>query len=365
MKRRDFIAHGAAWTAGAGLSGCSVFGPRKVKVHYLKELAPIEMDKKVPKPQGTMQMGEIGKTGIKVSRYGFGSHIKEHFQPYKKEREWMIMEAYNLGVNSFDVYDREHLAYQYEPMGRYLAPVINNVVISIAILPYDGRTFEQEFERDLRLFGRDYIDLVRIHCYSNDSEDWWQWEELFKYKKQGKIRAVGVPIHNIKDLYPLIDTYPIDYVIFPYNFYHNYTWHTATKEEGDYDLVVPELRKRGIGLITMKPFGSDQLVTPFKRMAAQYDESGEVVYAMACLRYIINSGVDIDSTLGGMMNPYHVCEAIGAYFNPEMSYVERNTLKKIRDVAKIVASGILPEYYRFLEDWVPDSFDDSDLFSTA
>ena len=193
MRRRDFITRGTAGVLGAGLAGCSTV---KVK----REFSPHAFDKKVPKPTGTMPMGEIGTTGIKVSKFGFGSHMRKDIVPFGKEREWMIREAYDLGVRLFDVYDHEQECYQYEPMGRHLAPMINDVVISIAILPWEGRTIEQEFERDLRLFGRDYIDMVRIHSYSSDSDNWYQWEHLFRWKEQGKIRAVGIPIHCLEDI---------------------------------------------------------------------------------------------------------------------------------------------------------------------
>ena len=192
MKRRDFVKTGITGAVGMGLSGCSV----KVK----PQASPHAFDNKVKKPVGTIQMGEIGKTGIKVSRFGFGSHMRRDIRKFEKEREWMVREAYDLGVNFFDVYDHEQRCYQYEPMGRHLAPMINDVVISISILPWDGRTLEEELERDLRLFGRDYIDMVRIHSSSSDSGNWYQWEKLFKWKEQGKIRAVGIPIHRIKEI---------------------------------------------------------------------------------------------------------------------------------------------------------------------
>ncbi|HDY88868.1 MAG TPA: hypothetical protein ENH82_12250 [bacterium] len=164
MKRRDFLAAGTTGTLGVGLAGCSAFGLGSVDVKSARP--PLEFEKKVPKPKGTMPMTELGKTGIKVSKFGFGSHMMGELRKREDVREWMIREAYDLGMNLFDVYDIEGHAFQYEPMGRYLAPMINDVVISISLWPYEGRTLEQELERDLRLFGRDYIDMVRLHVYT-------------------------------------------------------------------------------------------------------------------------------------------------------------------------------------------------------
>lgn len=351
MKRREFITKSAAGAVSMGLFGCAV-KPRSIKIS--PEGVPFSFGDNYPKPEGgKMPLNELGKTGIKVSSFGFGSHMRSYLRPYERERERMVRDAFELGVNVFDVYDKEHGAYQYEPMGRFLAPIINDVIISISVLPYDDRNFEQEFERDLRCFGRDYIDLVRIHVYSPENKNWPQWETLFKYKEQGKIRAVGVPIHYYKELFPLIDTYPIDYVIFPYNFFMNITWDGYRMEDEEKYSTIPALLKdRGIGAITMKPFAGDFLVTPLLRVADIYKKDKDVNFVQAMLRYVINAGI-ADTTFTGMYYPSHVYENIDAYYNPEMTDEERRLLNKVRKVAKTKAHTWLPDHYRFFAEWVP------------
>ena len=357
MKRREFIVQGTTGAMAAGLSGCAAKARESIRVK--QELTPVDFNRKLPKPQGTMPMGEIGKTGIRVSKFGFGSHMRQELMKYTKEREWMVREAYDLGVNLFDVYDIESAHYQYEPMGRYLEPVKNRVVISITMWPDKGLTVEQEIERDLKLFRRDYIDLVRIHAWKREQSPkeladqaghkWEWWESLFKLKKKGYIRAVGIPIHRREDMVQPLAELPLDYVILPFNFYHNWTW--SAKVPDAVDALVPKLRKKGIGVISMKPFAGDHLVAPFMRLTAQYDESRTVNYAQACLRYVINSGLKVDATLGGMYNPFQVYENIAAYFNPQMSAQERKVLRDIRDSVRGITADLLPEHYRFLEEW--------------
>ena len=353
MERRDFMKKTAAGFLGAGLAGCSTGKLGSIQLE--RKLPPFSFGDNYPRPKGgTIPTGELGTTGIKVSKFGFGSHIRPYLVPYVRERERMLRDAFELGVRVFDVYDKEFEIYQYEPTGRHLAPVINDVVISIAILPYDGRTLQEELERDLRVFGRDYLDMVRIHSYSPDEDIWWQWEDLFKFKEQGKIRAVGVPIHHVKQLYPLIDTYPIDYVIFPYNFYHNVIWQGEVAE-GDFDSLPAMLRKRGIGVVTMKAFAGDYLVTPLKEVAETFKEDKEISFVQAALRYVINSGLNPDTTLTGMYYPSDVYENVDAFYNPEMSDEEQELLRKVDKVAKVNADAWLPEHYKFLEEWAPDS----------
>jgi len=270
-----------------------------------------------------------------------------------------VREALDLGVTLFDVYDKEQNCFQYEPMGRYLEPVKNKVIISVTMYPNKGLTVEQEFKNTLKVFHRDYIDLVRLHSWKreknqkelNDQQGhkWEWWDKVFRFKEKGLIRAVGVPIHRREDMkLPLVEV-PLDFAILPYNFFHNWTW--AAKEPDNVQSLIPAIRNKGIGLISMKPFAGDHLVIPFKRLAERYDKSHSVNFAQACLRFVINSGFDFDSTLGGMFNPYHVYEDIAAYFNPQISEEERNVLDGIRDSVRGITAGLLPPHYQFLEKW--------------
>ena len=358
MMRRDFFVKGAATCAlAAGFGGCAARGRESISVK--KELTSIDLETKVPRPKGTMPMGVLGKTGITVSKFGFGSHMREDMVKYTKEREWMVQEAYDLGVNLFDVYDEEAGIFQYEPMGRYLKPLKDKAIISLSMYPNKGLTVEQELENDLKIFHRDYIDMVRLHAWTRpknqkELEDqqghkWEWWETLFKLKEKGYIRAVGIAFHRREDIKLPLAEVPLDFAILPYNFYHNWTY--AGKEPDAVQTVIPALRKHGIGVITMKPLAGDHLVIPFKRLAEQYDESHSVNFAQACLRYVFNSGFDVDTTLGGMFNPFHVYEDIAAYFSPQMSDQEKKVLNDIRDSVRGITSSLLPPHYQFLENW--------------
>ena len=351
MKRRDFIKRGSACAAGLGLSGCSsAYNIKKSDIRY----SDFSFKATVPKPSaGTMPMAELGTTGIKMSKFGFGSHMRQDIIKFFKERQQIIREANDFGVTLYDVYDKEHNVYQYEPIGKQLAPIMKDVILSIALLPYDGRTVEQEFERDLRLFGRDYIDLVRIHARDPKSRDWDTWEKLFKWKEQGYIRAVGVPIHYVGDLDKLLDTYPIDYVLFPYNYYHNVAWHGFFKngQSADFEPLPEKLRKRGIGVMTMKAFCGDPLQPPLTDIANKINKNKDIDYNQAALRYVINSPVNPDTTVTGMYNLDHLYRNVEAYYNPAMSDEERALLDTMRKRAKMVAKTHLPDHYKFLENW--------------
>jgi len=77
MKRRAFMTRTAIGGAAICSGGCSIGGVKhKVIRPKLHEFDTSMLDITVPKPKsGSMPTGEIGTTGIRVSKFTFGSHI--------------------------------------------------------------------------------------------------------------------------------------------------------------------------------------------------------------------------------------------------------------------------------------------------
>ncbi len=354
MKRREFFEVSMSATAAISLPGCSVFRPKHT---IQRKVTDFSLEVTKPKPSGgSIPLKELGKTGIMVSKFAFGSHMAKELTKYEKERERMIREAFDLGINTFDIYEKNWNIFQYEPMGRYLKPIINDVVISIFNIPFDGRTFEQEFERAQRLLGRECIDMVRTLVFSPEEDttgEWHYWEKLFRLKEKGYIRAVGTVLHHKGDAEKLLElhkTYPMDFVIFPYNFYHNIIY--SGQRGVSWDSLIPECRKRGIGLVVMKPLASDHLVKGFINLAQKIDP--EISWPRAAHKYIIHS-LDYDCVINGMFSLNQVYENIDTYYYPDMTPEEKGLLDKMQRY-KINTVSQLPSYYSFLNEWVgPES----------
>ncbi len=62
-----------------------------------------------------------------------------------------------------------------------------------------GRTFEQEWERDLRVLKRDHIDMVRLHAYKPTDPQWSQFEKLFGSRRRDRSARSAFPQHSIAD----------------------------------------------------------------------------------------------------------------------------------------------------------------------
>jgi len=301
---------------------------------------------------------ELGTTGIMVSRFGFGSHVGK--PNIGQKREYMFREAYDRGITTYDVYDVEG-ENQYGPTGQYLAPVIEETVISISLDPARGLTPEQEIDRARTLFGKDHIDMVRMHLWAPDNADfgleWWMWEELFRLRDAGKIRAVGIPIHQMSDLEMTLESYPddLDYVVFPYNFYHNIGWPPDLLPE--FPTLAQDLRTRGIGVVTMKPFAGDYFIDALK--GAAHNINPDLSFTQAALRYVINSGLEPDTTFCGMNQFGEFLENVQAYEEPSMSDDDQALLDEVKVVAEKTAHVVLPDHYRFLDSWAPKHHGDA------
>ena len=194
--------------------------------------------------------------------------------------------------------------------------------------------------------------MVRIYAHTHDAPNWGDWDEAFKAKEQGKIRAIGVPVHFPEDLDVILkEDVPLDFVIFPYNFYHNILY--TGKVPKSFDPMVAAMRKKGMGVVTMKPFASEWYVAHLMDVAKELDPKGDLSLGQAMLRYIINSGLEPDVTFGGMWCMNDLYDNVQAYYQPKISKEETKFLDKVRDYAKLIEDAALPEHYKFLKNWTP------------
>ena len=348
MKRRQFLTNGALGAAGLGTAGCAGLrrGPIIIKRDKI-EAVPLKITK--PKPVGAMPTGKIGKTDVTVSKFGFGGHMSQELLSYTKEREYMIREAFDLGMTLFDVYEQNWKTMQFEPMGRYLEPIKHDVQISIVMLLYPEMTLVETFDEIRRRLRRDHVDLVRLHARTPDAPLFKHWDQLFKWRDEGKIRALGVAAHTPEDLDWVVGNLPIDYVLIPYNFYHNILW--TGKTAGDMALVAENLRSHDIGVVVMKPLGTDWFIRPLMKAARRLEGGKDLSVPQAAFRWVINSGLNPDSTIAGMYSCDHVYENVAAYYRPDMSMEEGMLLERLRAHTKVKITAWLPDHYRFLDRW--------------
>ena len=105
-------------------------------------------------------------------------------------------------------------------------------------------------------------------------------------------------------------------------------------------------------MVTIKPFAGDYWIPSLKTAAKELNP--DVSFTQACLRYVINSGLNPDTTFAGMNHFREFDENIKAYLEPEMTEEETKLLDDVKGVAEKTAHLVLPDHYKFLNAWVPE-----------
>jgi predicted aldo/keto reductase-like oxidoreductase len=335
MKRRDMIKKTALGAATLSLGVSSIGAKEKVVIPQLP----------VPNPQN-MVYRTLGKTGIKVSLLGFGSHLSTENLKDPKGRNRQVQEAFENGVTLFDVYNHS-VYHQFEPMSKSLAGKRQQVVISLVAVEKDVRA---EIEGALRTFNTDFIDLYRVvyhdaDGYSKGDDD---LNILFKMHDEGKIRAVGVVAHVESGVLAAVENTPVDYIMIPINFHHNKAW-WADKPD-TYSKVIPLCREKNIGILGIKPMGGDPMNAYAQYLGYLASGYRGQSYPKAAYRYLWQNQ-DIASSLPSLNTMSEVYDALDSVWRPDFTKEDREVLKKLSKEADRTFGAYLPPKYKWMENW--------------
>lgn len=301
MKRRDFVKT-AALGAAASAAGCS---------------SALKSGMITPSPN-RMKYTILGKTGIKVSRLGFGSHLSKENMADPSGRDKHIQYGIEMGINFFDIYD--HTYFQFAPMSKSLA----NHPHTVMSLYMESNDVEKRVDEVLKQFGRERIDLYRAM-----SQEFAKLDQLMAVKQKGKILGVGIVDHNEENILQCITKYgdSLDYVIFPYNFVHNKA--TPNDKQNSWAAFLRLAKKYNYGLVGMKPFCNEMLVTFAKEngyIGGPKDRGVSV--PSAAIRYALSTGA-IHLSLPAMNSIREIEENLQGIYQPKLSALEREVLDEI------------------------------------
>jgi len=206
---------------------------------------------------GTIPQRPLGRTGIQVSALGLGGHHLGDLQTVE-EAIRLVHEAVDAGITFFDNCWEYWNGRAEDWLGRALKGRRDKVFLMTKVCTHGrgaGLALKMLDESLLRL-QTDHLDLWQVHgvCFDNDPELAYAkggvLEALDQAKRQGKVRFVGFTGH--KDPAIHLDMirrgYPFDAVQMPLNCL-DATFRSFEKQ------VLPELNKRGIAALGMKPMG--------------------------------------------------------------------------------------------------------------
>jgi len=212
------------------------------------------------------ERASLGKTGVRVSRVGFGTGMRGGGRQSNQTRlgkvvfEKLLRDAYERGIRFFDLADM----YGSHP---FVADALSSVpresyAIQTKIWVRPGGIPEKErpdadvvVARFLKELKTDYIDSVLIHCMTD--RDWPQRQRrqmdiLARLKEKGLIRAHGVSLHSLAALEaavaePWVDTFNVRLNAYGVNM--------DDKDPARVAEVVRKARQAGKGVVAMKLIG--------------------------------------------------------------------------------------------------------------
>lgn len=208
----------------------------------------MQMAQKIP-------MRPFGRSGVMVSALGFGGH---HLGDASDEAAavQLVRDAVDGGITFFDNCWEYHRGKTEEWMGKALQGLRDHVFLMTKVCTHgrDKDLAMRMLEQSLRRLQTDHLDLWQIHGVSFDNDPalfirpGGAAEALQLAKKQGKVRFVGFTGHKDPAIHlQMLGTgFPFDSVQMPLNAFDS-QFRSFERQ------VLPELNRRGIAALGMKP----------------------------------------------------------------------------------------------------------------
>lgn len=146
----------------------------------------------------------LGKTGIKLSRLGFGTGVNNGGDQVALGKEQfikLIRHAYDQGITYFDC------AQRYQTYG-WIAEALKGLpreklYVQSKIWPDDANDFRTAIDDQRKNFNMDYVDTLLIHCRTepNWTDMWKAMMDTYNDAKSRQwIHAKGVSCHSLPAL---------------------------------------------------------------------------------------------------------------------------------------------------------------------
>jgi aryl-alcohol dehydrogenase-like predicted oxidoreductase len=210
----------------------------------------------MPAYASAIPMRDFGRTGAKISAIGCGGHHLGDPEDQKISRQIVDL-AIDGGITFFDNCWEYHRGKSEEWLGSALQGTRDRVFLMTKVCTHgrDKSLALRMLEQSLHRLQTDHIDLWQIHgvVFENDPDLFIRpngaAEALHEAKQQGKVRFVGFTGHKDPNVHlkMLATGFPFDSVQMPLNPLD--AGFSLSFEK----LVLPELNRRGIAALGMKP----------------------------------------------------------------------------------------------------------------
>jgi predicted aldo/keto reductase-like oxidoreductase len=216
----------------------------------------------------------LGKTGLKLSRLGFGTGTNSgnvQFALGQEQFNTLIRYAYDQGITYFDCAQSYRT---FEWIKGAIKGLPREKLFLQSKVPGKPEQVLAAIDRHRKVFDTDYVDSLLIHCMVKDhwTDEWKRIMDAFDEAKEKKwIRAKGVSCHSLPALHTATasDWTEVHLVrVNPQASHIDGMEPTWDKPGRDITPVLAELqtmRAKGRGVIGMKILGNGDFVQPADR----------------------------------------------------------------------------------------------------
>lgn len=297
-----------------------------------------------------MEYNVLGKTGLKISRLGFGGIPIQRIEA--NEVRPLMQRLLDYGVNYIDTARGYTVSEVY--LGQALEGIRDKFVLATKSMSRDKEHMAQDIETSLSNLRTDYIDLYQVH---NPNVEQFQQvmapggalEALKEAKAAGKIGHIGVTAHSLEVFAAALEQDWVETIMFPYN---------IVETQGE--ALMEKCREKQIGVVVMKPLAGGALedATLAMRFINQNSAVSVVIPGMATLEEI-----DQNAQAMEMLEPLtteekekmeHIRDTLGHQFCRRCNYCAPCTVG-IQIPNVFLMEGYLTRYG--LEGWARTRYD--------
>lgn len=231
-----------------------------------------------------MQYRILGKTGLKISRMGFGGIP---IQRIDAEGTKVLMHSLMAsGVNYIDTARGYTVSEEY--LGYALEGIREQFVIATKSTAKTRQAMAEDIQTSLKNLRTDHIELYQLHNPSVAALETilapdGALEALLEAKEAGKIGHIGITAHSLDVFRMALELPWVETIMFPYNI-------VETQAEN----LIAKCAQKNIGFIDMKPLAG-----------------GAIEDATLALRFVLDNP-HVTVTIPGMAAPEELSQNLAA-----------------------------------------------------
>lgn len=234
-----------------------------------------------------MEYRILGKTGLRVSRMGFGGIPIQRIDAAGTRT--LMQKLVDAGVNYIDTARGYTVSESY--LGEALEGLREHFVLATKSMARSKEAMAKDIDISLGNLRTNYIDLYQVHNPNMAQLEQviapgGALEALLEARDSGKIGHIGITVHSVEVFERALELDWVETIMFPYN---------IVETQGE--ALIQECAKRNIGFIDMKPLAG-----------------GAIEDATLALRFVCSNS-NVTLTIPGMADPAELTQNLDAVNN--------------------------------------------------